>query len=87
MEKSLASPAVLLAAAKPAALPDALAQYDYLPRAAHIRDKVVAALLSCSVPTVWRMAKDGRLPKPHKLSERVTAWNVGELNDALSAAR
>jgi predicted DNA-binding transcriptional regulator AlpA len=74
-------------AAKPDALPDALTHYDDLPRAAHIRDKVVAALLSCSVPTVWRMAKDGRLPRPRKLSERVTAWNVGELRDVLSAAR
>lgn len=68
-----------------AAIPDALRDFDKLPNAANVRDKVVAGLYACSVPTVWRMAKDGRLPRPRKLSDRVTAWNVGELRAALSA--
>lgn len=67
------------------AIPDALRDFDQLPNAANVRDKVVAGLYGCSVPTVWRMAKDGRLPRPRKLSDRVTAWNVGELRAALSA--
>lgn len=67
------------------AIPDALRDFDKLPNAANVRDKVVAGLYGCSVPTVWRMAKDGRLPRPRKLSDRVTAWNVGELRAALSA--
>ncbi len=68
------------------AIPDALRNFDSLPDAANVRDKVVAGLWGCSIPTVWRMAKDGRLPRPRKLSERVTAWNVGQLRAALSAA-
>lgn len=68
------------------AIPDALKNFDALPDAANVRDKVVAGLLGCSVPTVWRMAKDGRLPRPRKLSTRVTAWNVGQLRAALRSA-
>jgi predicted DNA-binding transcriptional regulator AlpA len=68
------------------AIPDALANFDSLPDAAHCRDKVVAGLIGCSVPTVWRMARDGRLPKPRKLSDRVTAWNVGQLRAVLKSA-
>lgn len=68
------------------AIPDALKNFDTLPDAANVRDKVVAGLLGCSVPTVWRMAKDGRLPRPRKLSTRVTAWNVGQLRAALRSA-
>ncbi len=66
------------------AIPDALKNFDSLPDAANVRDKTVAGLFGCSVPTVWRMAKDGRLPRPRKLSDRVTAWNVGELRATLS---
>jgi len=69
------------------AIPDALRNFDSLPDAANVRDKVVAGLFGCSVPTVWRMSRDGRLPKPRKLSERVTAWNCGELRATLSAMR
>lgn len=68
------------------AIPDALRNFDSLPDAANVRDKVVAGLIGCSVPTVWRLAKAGRIPRPRKLSERVTAWNVGELRAALNAA-
>lgn len=68
------------------AIPDALKNFDTLPDAANVRDKVVAGLFGCSVPTVWRMAKDGRLPRPRKLSKRVTAWNVGQLRATLRSA-
>lgn len=32
-----------------------------------------------SPATLWRKVKSGDFPKPLKLSERVTAWNVGEV--------
>ena len=35
------------------------------------------APLPFSAPTLWRKVKAGTFPKPIKLSERVTAWNVG----------
>lgn len=66
-------------------IPDALKHFDSLPNAANVRQPVVEALFSCSSATVWRRVKDGRIPRPRKLSDRVTAWNVGELRVALSA--
>ena len=64
------------------AVPDALKNFDSLPDSANVRQPVVEALFSCSSATVWRMVKRGKL-KPRKLSERVTAFNVGELRMAL----
>nr|MBL8410213.1 AlpA family phage regulatory protein [Dechloromonas sp.] len=67
------------------AIPDALTNYDSLPDSVHVRLPVVQALVGCSSATVWRMVKRGTLPAPRKLSERVTAWNVGDLRKALAA--
>ena len=69
----------------PSAIPDALTNYDSVPDSAHVRLPVVQALVGCSSATVWRMVKRGTLPAPRKLSERVTAWNVGDLRKALAA--
>lgn len=69
----------------PSAIPDALTNYDSLPDSAHVRLPVVRALVGCSSATVWRLVKRGTLPAPRKLSERVTAWNVGELRKSLAA--
>lgn len=66
-------------------VPDALKNFDSLPDAANVRQPVVQALVGCSAATVWRMVKRGTLPSPRKLSERVTAWNVGDLRKALAA--
>lgn len=67
----------------PPAIPDALKNFDSLPDSANVRLPVVQALLACSHATVWRMVKRGTLPEPKKLSERVTAWNVGDLRKSL----
>lgn len=66
----------------PSAIPDALKNFDSMPDEACVRQPVVEALFGCSPATVWRMVKRGKL-KPRKLSERVTAFNVGELRLAL----
>ena len=67
-------------------LPDALRNFDQLPDSANVRIGVVMALVGqCSDATVWRMSKDGRLPKPRRLTGKLTAWNVGELRKALAA--
>ena len=68
---------------KPEAIPDTLKHFDSLPDAAHVRQPIVERLFAYSSATVWRRVKDGRIPKPRKLSDRVTAWNVGELRRAL----
>ena len=66
------------------AIPDALANFDSLPDSANVRQPVVQGLVGCSAATVWRMVKRGTLPAPRKISERVTAWNVGDLRKALA---
>jgi len=63
--------------------PDALTNFDALPDSAHVRQPVLEVLFACSSATIWRKVKAGTLPAPKKLSERVTAWNVGELRQVL----
>jgi predicted DNA-binding transcriptional regulator AlpA len=65
-------------------IPDALKNFDSLPDSANVRQPVVEALYGVSSATVWRMVKRGTMPAPRKLSERVTAWNVGLLRKALA---
>ncbi|WP_298622272.1 AlpA family transcriptional regulator [uncultured Zoogloea sp.] len=67
-----------------APIPDALANFDRLPDAGYVRLPVVVALFASSPATVWRRVKRGTLPAPRKLSEAVTAWNVGELRKTLN---
>lgn len=66
-------------------IPDALRNFDSQPDSAYVRQPVVEGLFACSSATVWRMVKRGTLPAPRKLSERVTAWNVGQLRAALKS--
>ena len=70
---------------KKVGISDALKNFDSLPDSASVRLPVVSALKACSAATVWRMVKRGDLPAPRKQSERITAWNVGELRKALAA--
>lgn len=65
------------------ALPETFTLFDALPDAANVRLPTVELLAGCSRATVWRMIKDGRLPQPHRRG-RITAWNVGELRQALA---
>lgn len=67
------------------AVPEALKNFDSLPDSANVRAPVVAALFGISAATVWRKAKDGKLPAPRRISDRVTVWNVGELRASLNA--
>lgn len=56
--------------------------FDQLPDVALVRLPVVRALFGISSATVWRWAKDGRLPPPVRTG-RVTAWPVGALRATL----
>lgn len=64
-------------------IPDALKHFDDLPNSANVRQPVVEGLYGYSSATLWRRVKDGSLPAPRKISDRVTVWNVGELRRAL----
>lgn len=64
------------------------ANFDTLPDSAFIRESQLVqspkrpdspAPLPFSAPTLWRKVKAGTFPKPHRLSERVTAWKVGDV--------
>lgn len=67
-----------------APIPEALRNFDALPDAANVRLPVVRVLFGISTATTWRWVKKGTLPAGRKLSEGVTAWNVGELRKALN---
>lgn len=87
MKLRTASSATTLASRLPTPVappvPDALRNFDTLPDAANVRLPVVCALFGISPPTAWRWVKKCMLPAGRKLSEGVTAWNVGELRKAL----
>lgn len=68
--------------------------FDALPDSAFIREAQlvpspkrpgVPVPLPFSAPTLWRKVKAGTFCKPYKLSERVTAFNVGEVRAWLAA--
>ncbi|HPW29535.1 MAG TPA: AlpA family phage regulatory protein [Rhodoferax sp.] len=67
--------------------------FDQLPDSAFIRESKLVqspkrpdaqAILPFSAPTLWRKVKNGTFPKPHRLSERVTAWQVGSIRTWLA---
>jgi prophage regulatory protein len=62
--------------------------FDALPDSAFIRESQLVqspkrpgtpAPLPFSAPTLWRMVAKGKFPRPIKLSERVTCWQVGSV--------
>jgi len=70
--------------AKDHAIPAALHHFDVLPDSAHVRQPVVEALYGVSSATVWRWVANGAIPAPKKLGANTSAWNVGELRQALA---
>ncbi|MEI8169834.1 MAG: AlpA family phage regulatory protein [Rhodoferax sp.] len=68
--------------------------FDTLPKSAFARQSQLvqspatpAAPLPFSAATLWRKVKDGSFPKPVKLSERVTAWRVGDVREWMSGVQ
>ena len=68
------------------AIPHELKHFDELPNSALVRLPVVCGLFACSASAIWRNCKSGRVPQPVKLTDRVTAWRVGDLRAALAGA-
>ena len=66
-------------------IPTALVNFDVMPDSAFIRLPVIKALYGVSSATIWRGVKNLTIPKPVKLTERCTAWNVGMVRIALAA--
>ena len=69
--------------------------FDSLPDSAWLRESQLVrspknpdsaiAPLPFSAPTLWRMVKAGKFPKPSKLSERVTAWKCSQVREWMAA--
>lgn len=69
--------------------------FDALPNSAWLRESQLVrspknpdsaiAPLPFSAPTLWRMVKLGKFPKPTKLSARVTAWQAGQVRAWMTA--
>lgn len=58
--------------------------FDTLPDTGFIRQaQLIPNVVPFSSATLWRKCKSGQFPKPVKLSERVTAWRVGDIRQFL----
>lgn len=63
-----------------------LENFDRLPNAGFVKQRVVQALYTCSSATLWRRVAAGLIPPPTKLSGRSNGWNVGQLRKSLASA-
>lgn len=71
------------------------AVFDALPDNAWLREAQLVrssksparaiAPLPFSAPTLWRLVRAGKFPKPTKLSAGVTAWKVGQIRAWMAA--
>lgn len=43
------------------------------------KKKNIPAIVPMSRPTVWRLSRDGKFPKPYTLTPGVTAWKAEEV--------
>lgn len=66
-------------------IPEALANFDQSPNSGFIRLPIMMRLYGVSAATIWRGVKNGTIPKPSKLTERTTAWNVGLVRSDLAS--
>ena len=46
-------------------------------------DKTLARYFSTSRKTIWTWAKEGRIPRPRKISANMTRWDNAEMRDYL----
>ena len=78
----------------PARVMRAIPSFDALADNAFIREAQLVqspkrpdrpAPLPFSAPTLWRKVKNQTFPAPVKLSERITAWKVGEVRAWIKA--
>lgn len=63
------------------------APFDTLGDGVYACDRTIAAGINVSRPTLWRWVVEGKFPKPYKISERTTRWNVGEVRAFIQSKR
>jgi prophage regulatory protein len=55
------------------------------PRFVRIRE--LSTILPISKASIWRKVKNGTFPKPVKLSEGITAWDMDDIESYISSAK
>jgi len=60
-----------------------LGDFERLPDSTILRKAELSALLGVSVPTLWRLARTGALPRI-KLSSRCTGWLLRDVRSYLA---
>ena len=61
-----------------------LVSQNSFPEIGYLREPQVLEIFPFSHSTLWRHVKDGRFPKPIKLSPRVTAWRAKDIQAHLN---
>ena len=88
------TPVAASIAAAPTQSVAVIPSFDLLPDSAFIREAQLVqshkrpstpAPLPFSAPTLWRKVKAATFPPPYKLSQRVTAWKVGDVRAWIKA--
>lgn len=88
------TPVAVSIAAAPVQTVAVIPSFDLLPDSAFIREAQLVqshkrpttpAPLPFSAPTLWRKVKAATFPPPYKLSQRVTAWKVGDVRAWIKA--
>jgi prophage regulatory protein len=52
---------------------------DPLKAGCNLRVSALAPRLGISKNTIWRLVREGKFPKPIKLSEKVTVWKADDV--------
>ncbi len=65
-------------------IPEAVKHFDQLSPECQVRLPVVKIMLGVSGATVWRMVAAKKITA-HRLTQRTTTFNVGELRNLLTA--
>ena len=68
-------------------LVSAFSSTDNIPNTGYIRRFRLAELLGVSVSTIDRKVRNGSLPRPVKLGEKITAFDAVEINNWLAERR
>lgn len=58
--------------------------HNTLPESGYASANTLAKALETTPSTIWRWSKSGRLPKPVKLGEGTTRWNLAEVHKTLA---
>jgi predicted DNA-binding transcriptional regulator AlpA len=58
------------------------------PQSQYVRQsQLIPSIVPFSSATLWRKIQNGTFPKPVKLSERITAWEVKQVREWLDARK